>query len=145
MDANADLATFFPELRTETIAGVTLTIPNLKVRQLAPFGKAADPFMPLILTGDYLAVVTHHTDAVCAAVSMVTGAEPEWMGNLDPDEMMRLVAAVFEVNLDFFAQRLLPQKAALQARMVQLLVQLAGEQASLGSSDTDTALPNAPN
>ena len=145
MDANADLATFFPEPRTETIAGVTLTIPNLKVRQLAPFGKAADPFMPLILTGDYLAAVTHHTDAVCAAVSMVTGAEPEWLGNLDPDEMMQLVAAVFEVNLDFFAQRLLPQKAALQARMVELLSRLVGEQASLGSSATDTALPNAPN
>lgn len=145
MDANADLATFFPEPRTEIIAGVTLTIPNLKVRQLAPFGKVADPFMPLILTGDYLAAVTHHTDAVCAAVSMVTGADQDWLGDLDPDEMMRLVAAVFEVNLDFFAQRLLPQKAALQARMLQLLVQLAGEQASLGSSDTDTALPNAPN
>lgn len=145
MDANADLATFFPEPRTEIIAGVTLTIPNLKVRQLAPFGKAADPFMPLILTGDYLAVVTHHTDAVCAAVSMVTGAEPEWLGNLDPDEMMRLIAAVFEVNLDFFAQRLLPQKAALQARMVELLSRLVGEQASPGSSATDTASPNAPN
>ena len=144
MDAKADLTTFFPDPRTEVIGGKTLSIPNLKVRQLAPFGKAADPFMPMVLTGDYLAAVTHHTDAVCQAVSIVTGADPDWLGDLDPDEMLRLVAAVFEVNLDFFAQRLLPQKAALQARMTDLLLRLAGQPDSPGSFGTDTALPNAP-
>lgn len=144
MDAKDDLNTFFPEIRTETIGGRDIKVPNLKVRQLAAFGRAADPFMPLILTGDYLAVVTHHTDSVCEAVSIATGVETDWLGDLDPDEMLRLVAAVFEVNLDFFAQRLLPQKAALQARMTELLVQWVGAQDSHGSSDTDTALPNAP-
>lgn len=144
MDPKDDLATFFPEPRTEVIAGKTLTIPSLKVRQLAPFGKAADPFMPLVLTGDYLAAVTHHTDAVCEAVSIATGADKAWLGDLDPDEMLRLMAAVFEVNLDFFAQRLLPQKAALQARMIEMLTRLAGEPALPGSSGTATALPNAP-
>ena len=70
--------------------------------------------------------------------------DADWLGDLDPDDMLRLVAAVFEVNLDFFARRLLPQKAAAQARMTDLLVQLAGEPASPGSSDTDTASQNVP-
>lgn len=144
MDAKDDLNTFFPQVRTETIGGREIKVPNLKVRQLAPFGRAAEPFMPLVLTGDYLAAVTYHTAAVCEAVSIVTGTDADWLGDLDPDDMLRLVAAVFEVNLDFFARRLLPQKAAAQARMTDLLVQLAGEPALPGSSDTDTASQNVP-
>ena len=117
-------------------------MPNLKVRQLAAFGKASDPFMPLIVTADYMAVLTHHTEAACQAVSIVTGAEVAWLMDLDPDDMLRLISAVYEVNFDFFARRLLPERAAAGERLMALMINLVGEKPSLGLSDADTASQN---
>ena len=70
---NDELEVFFPKVRQEGIAGKLINIPNLKVRQLSAFAKASEPFMPLIVTGDYLAVLTHHTEAACQARDTVVG------------------------------------------------------------------------
>jgi len=145
MEKTDDLGAFFPEIRTETIKGKTLAVPNVKVRQLVAFGKASEPFMPLVVAADYMAVLTHHTDAACRAVSIITGAEVEWLADLDPDDMLRLISAVYEVNFDFFARRLLPEQAAAGARMTELMIQLVGEKPSPGLSDADTALPSSEN
>ncbi|WP_426033334.1 hypothetical protein [Cypionkella sp. TWP1-2-1b2] len=48
---------------------------------------------------------------------------------------------MFEVNIDFFAQRLLPQRAAMGARMHKLLQHWVGQQVSQDLSDGATALP----
>ncbi|MES2435056.1 MAG: hypothetical protein V4586_14685 [Pseudomonadota bacterium] len=141
MEKTDELAALFPEIRTESIAGKTLSVPNLKVRQLTAFGKASEAFMPLIVTADYMAVLTHHTEAACQAVSIVTGAEVAWLMDLDPDDMLRLISAVYEVNFDFFARRLLPAGAAAGERMMALMINLAGEKPSPGLSDADTASP----
>ena len=140
---NDELEVFFPKVRQEGIAGKLINIPNLKVRQLAAFGKASEPFMPLIVTGDYLAVLTHHTEAACQAVAIVTGVDIDWMMGLDPDDMLVLISAVYEVNFDFFARRLLPAREAAGARMMTKLIQLAGEKPSPGLSDADTNLPSS--
>lgn len=137
MEKTDDLAAFFPEIRTATIAGKTLSIPNLKVRQLSAFAKVSEPYMPLIITADYMAVLTHHTEAACQAVSIVTGAEVAWLMDLDPDVMLRLISAVYEVNFDFFARRLLPERAAAGERLMALMINLVGEKPSLGLSDAD--------
>ncbi|WP_054006443.1 hypothetical protein, partial [Cypionkella psychrotolerans] len=142
MEKTDDLAAFFPEIRRETIAGKTLPIPNLKVRQLSAFGKASEPFMPLVVAADYMSVLTHHTEAACQAVSIVTGADVAWLMDLDPDEMLRLISAVYEVNFDFFARRLLPERAAAGERLMALMINLAGAKPSLGSSDADTTSPS---
>ncbi|WP_054008039.1 hypothetical protein [Cypionkella psychrotolerans] len=140
-----DLETFFPEVRTVSIAGKTLAIPNLKVRQLSAFAKVSEPFMPLIVTADYMAVLTHHTEAACQAVSIVTGTDVAWLMDLDPDEMLRLISAVYEVNFDFFARRLLPERAAAGERLMALMINWAGAKPSLGSSDADTTSPSLAN
>lgn len=140
MEKTDELAAFFPEVRTEVIAGKTLSIPNLKVRQLTAFGKASEAFMPLIITADYMAVLTHHTEGACQAVSIVTGADVAWLMDLDPDDMLRLISAVYEVNFDFFARRLLPARAAAGERLMALMINLVGEKPSPGLSDADTVL-----
>lgn len=145
MEKTDELAALFPEIRSETVAGKTLSVPNLKVRQLAAFGKASEAFMPLIIAADYMAVLTHHTEAACQAVSIVTGAEVAWLMDLDPDDMLRLISAVYEVNFDFFARRLLPERAAAGERLMALMINLVGERPSLGLSDADTASPSLAN
>lgn len=142
VDQTAELGAFFPTVRSETIAGKTLLVPNLKVRQLAAFSKASEAFMPLIVTADYMGALTHHTEAACQAVSIVTGADMAWLMDLDPDDMLRLISAVYEVNFDFFARRLLPERAAAGERLMALMVNLAGAKPSPGSSDVDTASQN---
>ncbi|OYU38605.1 MAG: hypothetical protein CFE33_15035 [Pseudorhodobacter sp. PARRP1] len=142
MEKTDELAAIFPETRSFTIAGKSLLVPNLKVRQLAAFAKASDPFMPLIVTADYMGALTHHTEAACQAVAIVTGADVAWLMDLDPDDMLRLISAVYEVNFDFFARRLLPERAAAGERMMALMINLAGEKPSPGLSDADTALQN---
>lgn len=142
MEKTDELAAIFPETRSLTIAGKVLSIPNLKVRQLTAFAKASDPFMPLIVTADYMGALTHHTEAACQAVSIVTGADLAWLMDLDPDDMLRLISAVYEVNFDFFARRLLPERAAAGERLMALMINLAGEKPSPGLSDADTASQN---
>ena len=145
MDSQTDsLETFFPTPRIEIIAGREISILPLRMRQMTGFAKATESFMPLIVASDYMAALMLHLDDVRAAVALVTGEDPEWLAGLYADDMIRLTAAVFEVNLDFFARRLLPAKAKHGAAMTALLIGLAGEPASPGLSVTDTALPNAP-
>ena len=145
MEKTDELGAFFPEIRTETIAGKALSIPNLKVRQLSAFAKVSEPYMPLVVTADYMAVLTHHTEAACQAVSIVTGADVAWLMDLDPDDMLRLISAVYEVNFDFFARRLLPARAAAGERLMALMINLVGEKPSLGLSDADTVSPSLAN
>ena len=142
MQNTDELEILFPQARTETIAGETLSIPNLKVRQLSAFAKVSEPYMPLVVTADYMAVLTHHTEAACQAVSIVTGAEVAWLMDLGPDDMLRLISAVYEVNFDFFARRLLPERAAAGERLMALMINLVGEKPSLGLSDADITLPS---
>lgn len=139
----ADLAVLYPNPRTEVIAAITIEIGNLKVRQLNGFATATASFMHLIVAADYLAAITHHTDDVVAAVEIATGLSRDWLGDLDPDDMVRLTAAVFEVNLGFFGARLLPARKAAGERMAVLLAGLAGAPESPGLSGTDTALPKS--
>ena len=145
MEKTDELGAFFPEIRTETIAGKALSIPNLKVRQLSAFAKVSEPYMPLVVTADYMAVLTHHTEAACQAVSIVTGADVAWLMDLDPDDMLRLISAVYEVNFDFFARRLLPARAAAGERLMALMINLVGEKPSPGLSDADTVSPSLAN
>lgn len=144
MDPKDSLATFYPVPRMETVAGVEIAIPAMTLRQLVRFSHSSAPFMERIVTSDYLGAMIHHTDAVLDCVTIATGAARDWLDAMAPDEALRLVAAVFEVNADFFAQRLLPVNREMGARMVNLLNRLAGDAALPGLSSTATPLPSAP-
>lgn len=137
------LEVFAPVPREVEIGGRTLAILPLKMRQLPGFARAAAPFMELIVTSDYMGALTEHGPAVCDAVAVASGAEREWLDELYPDDMLRLTAAVFEVNLDFFAHRLLPISQEMGAGMAALMVEWNGDTPSPGLSGEDTALPNA--
>ena len=143
MDPKDSLATLFPSPRRETVAGRQIVIPVMKLRQLAQFSQACAPFITRIVTSDYIGAMIHHTDAVLECVKIATGVDAGWLDALDPDDTLRLVAAVFEANADFFAQRLLPVNREMGARMANLLNRLGGDAPLPGLSSTATPLPNA--
>jgi hypothetical protein len=57
-----------------------------------------------------------HGEAVYEGVGICIGKSPEWMADLAPDEFLALGRAVYEVNRDFFVQRLGPLLAVRAGR-----------------------------
>lgn len=143
MTKTDSLEVFAPVPREVRISGRDLAILPLKMRQLPEFARAAAPFMALIVASDYMGALTAHGPAVCDAVAIASGAERDWLDEIYPDDMVRLTAAVFEVNLDFFARRLLPISQEMGTGMAALMLEWSGDTPSHGSSGADTALPNA--
>jgi len=110
---NDDLETLADEGVELEIAGKKLHLRPLRVRQipavsraLAPLAsadmdwKSDDPvtWLPLLAMGDHL------IEAVAAA----TDQPMEWVGELQPVEFTRLLAACLEVNGDFFRRQVEP-------------------------------------
>ncbi|MDT8856429.1 hypothetical protein RNZ50_15655 [Paracoccaceae bacterium Fryx2] len=141
--ATDTLEVFAPIPREVAVAGRTITVLPLKMRQLPGFARAAEPFMALIVTSDYMGAITAHGPSVCEAVAIATGTDRDWLDELYPDDMVRLAAAVFEVNLDFFAHRLLPVTREMGAGMAARMLEWSGAPPSPDSSAADTASPNA--
>ena len=65
--------------------------------------------------------------AIHKAVAIASRRPPEWVTNLALDDAVRLAEAVFEVNADFFIQRVLPSLTEAATRVSQTLgVQIPG-------------------
>lgn len=140
-DTSLDL--FYPVPRIEQVAGVAVAVPQLKVRQYAAFQTAVQPIMGYMIAADYLGAVTHETEASARTVVVATGVERDWLDERPVDELMQLLAAVCEVQIDFFTRRLRPVQSELESRTRALMVALDGPQPLPSSSDPATALPNA--
>jgi len=141
---DAGLEVFFPIAHIETVGGREIAAPPLKVRQYAAFQAVVQPIIGYMVNAAYLDAVTHQTEACCRTVVVATGVDPEWLGEQDPDDLMRLLAAVCEVQIDFFVRRLRPAQDALGERTRALMAGLDGPPPLPGLSGTDTALPSAP-
>ena len=110
-----------PSSRMVRVAGCEVEVGVLRMRQLPAFSRAiARPF-PLIVAGDYLAVIVEFADDVVAAVSIATGKEAKFLNDLLPHEFLELAKAVFEVNLDFFARAVLPAARDTMAAIRQAM------------------------
>ena len=138
------LETFTPKDLAVEAGGKRLSIVPLRVRDLAGFARAIDPAMPLILAERYQAAVAHHGPAMIAAVAIGAHQDEDWVADLPPDEFLRLAAAVLEVNLDFFARRVLPVASQIGAQIAGLTAEIraqagtSGDGSSPGSRDGDT-------
>lgn len=58
-----------------------------------------------------------HSDDLCRAVSAATGISAKAMSEMLPDECLLLTVKVVRVNIDFFAQSLLPMFAKSVGQM----------------------------
>lgn len=109
--ADNDLDILDPTGRNVMVGGRTVSVVPLTIGQLPRFVRAIQPAAPL-LAGDtdinWLPLVAEHGEALIAAAAVATGIEPKDIEALAPDEFVLLCGAIFEVNCDFFVQRLAP-------------------------------------
>ena len=104
------------------IGGERLELTPLKVGELPAFARAVQPVAAsLSASPDWLALLAEHGEAVIEAVAIASRRPAEWVAGLGLDEAVRLAEAVFEVNADFFIQRVLPSLTEAATRVSQTL------------------------
>lgn len=137
-----DLEEFIPKSVTLKVAGMDFVITPLKIGQLPAFAAAITPAYGYIEQDKFIEAVLHQYDAVRDAAAIAVGQPKEWLDDLAPDDFVELSTAIYEINLDFFARRLLPllQQSAIRiATAAAQMPKLTGETSSPGSSSGDTA------
>ena len=113
---------------TLVIGGEPLELTPIRVGELPAFARAVQPVaVSLSASPDWLALMAEHGEAVIEAVAIATRRPVDWVAGLGLDEAVRLTEAVFEVNADFFIQRVLPSLTEAAPRVSQTLgVQIPG-------------------
>jgi hypothetical protein len=133
------LEAFVPELRTVRAGGCDVVVRPLTLRQLPLFARAVEPLLPALLSGQVIPALVADPDRLVAAVAAATALPEAEIRDLDPAEFVRLVAAVVEVNVDFFARSLLPATRAAEAAILARAASLStGPSSSPGSASADT-------
>jgi len=111
------LETYVPTPRMITAGTTSIAVLPLKVRQIPAFTRALWPAMPLLFEGKLALAVSRHGDDLITAMSVATDTPANVVGDLLADEFLAVVAAVMEVNGDFFAQRVAPQIETMRAQL----------------------------
>ena len=107
---------------TLVIGGERLDLTPLKVGDVPAFARAVQPVAAsLSASPDWLALLAEHGEAVIDAVAIASRRPSEWVTSLALDDAVRLAEAVFEVNADFFIQRVLPSLTEAATRVSQTL------------------------
>ena len=107
---------------TLVIGGERLELTPIRVGELPAFARAVQPVaVSLSASPDWLALMAEHGEAVIEAVAIATRRPVDWVAGLGLDEAVRLTEAVFEVNADFFIQRVLPSLTEAATRINQTL------------------------
>ncbi|HVT35712.1 MAG TPA: hypothetical protein VHE37_09010 [Nevskiaceae bacterium] len=142
-----------PRVERVTIRGRTLDVRPLTVARTPAFlreggpallaifaGESLQPlFKPATPAGEKLALVSQllaeHQQALVNAIAVALDESPADLAQLNPAELVELVAAVLGVNLDFFVRAVAPQLGRLALHLVRIQSRL--------SSATSSAPPRA--
>lgn len=114
-----DFATFPPQPQSLDIAGDTLALTPIRVGEVPALLAAIKPIAPHLVNGDpdWLALLTEHGDAILDALAIAARRPREWVEALSLDDAVQLATALFEVNVDFFVQRVVPAIQSAAARI----------------------------
>lgn len=101
--------------------GRELTITPLKVGVLPAFARAVAPIFDALPgaggTINFGTLIADHGDRVIEATALATGVPRMELEESDLDQFMELVAAVVEVNRDFFTRRVQGTAAKVAKRL----------------------------
>lgn len=114
------LETYVPTACSLEVGGKTLSFGPMRVRQIPGFVAALAPALHLITAGQLLAAVSAHGDALIRASAIASGEPEDWIGELMPDDFVRLVTEVIEVNASFFVARVMPAMTRAEGLMTRL-------------------------
>ena len=106
------LATWFPEPTLIATDIGDIAIAPVTLGKLQPFARATAPLLDAIPTSNspqqWVALMATHGDAAIEALSIATGKSRTDIESLPIDQAAQLAIAIVMVNLNFFAQRVLP-------------------------------------
>lgn len=107
-----------PVATSIVIADETIDITPIKMGELPALSRAVQPLAAhLSASPDWLALIAEHGDALIDVLVIAVRRPREWIATLQLDDAVRLASHVFEVNSDFFIQRLLPSVTDAAARL----------------------------
>lgn len=119
------LADFVPEVRLVAVGEDQIEVRPLTIGQLPGFSRAVTPILPGLLSGQIMPVLMADPEALFEAVAISTGLPLARLHAMDPVAFVALAQAVIEVNVDFFARRLLPAARAAEQAILTRMVALA--------------------
>jgi len=132
---------FPPAPVTLDVGGESLEITPIRVGEVPALIKAVRPFAgQLSAEADWLVLLAEHGESLLGALAVAARRERAWVERLSLDDAVRLAAALFEVNADFFVQRLAP---AVQHAAARVNGRLSGATPSTASSAPGTASPTS--
>jgi hypothetical protein len=109
-----DLNTLAPAPTIVTVGGREIAVSPLKVRQLQPVLSALGPALRdgfaqgFDSPAAWLLFFESHTDRVINTVASACDLKRDFVGELEPRELMELAVVVVEVNRDFFTRQVMP-------------------------------------
>jgi hypothetical protein len=110
-----------PEPLILAVGGDQLEITPLRIGELPGFARAVKPIAAhLTLQPDWMLILGEDGEVLILALALACRRPPEWLAALSLDEAIQVAEAVFEVNADFFIQRVVPQLQRVSQRLGSL-------------------------
>lgn len=115
-----ELETIFPTGKQVNIGEETLNITPFKLGQINKVLKAAEPMFVVFKTVDtngtdeevgskiITELLLHCGDSIRDILAISVNKSVEWVDELEADKVIELLSVIFEVNKDFFIQKVLP-------------------------------------
>ena len=120
------LNTFAPIPVQLPLAGETLELTPIRLGELPRFLAVVHPVAEaLVGEPDWIALLACHGETVLELLAISTRRDRAWINALSLDEAVRIAAAVFEVNADFFVHHVVPSIQQSAQRIAPIL-RLAG-------------------
>ena len=105
-----------------TLCGTALEWTPLRLGELPRLLAVVRPLAEDIGTDpDWMALLGRHGDAVLDLLAITTRRERAWVNDLSLEDAVQLVAAVFEVNADFFVAQVVPSIQGAAERLAPTL------------------------
>ena len=129
----SDFDAFPPAPQSLSIAGIALEITPIRVGEIPALLAAVRPFAHRLVDGepDWLELLADHGDALIKAIAVASRQPQDWVAALTMDDAIRLATTLFEVNADFFVQRVVP---TIQHAAARINAQMSGPLAGLTPS-----------
>lgn len=119
------LDVFVPQPRTVTLNdGREIGVLPLRLGQVPAFVKASKAVAPYLFVADYMVVLNDHPQDAAEMIVVATALSADQAADLWQDEAVRLLTAIYEVNADFFVQRLRPAMTAAAGEAAQRIATL---------------------
>lgn len=126
--------TFSPSPVVVTLSGGALELTPIRLGELPRLLAVVRPLASELTTDpDWLALLGQHGDAVLDLLAITTRRERAWVNDLPLDDAVQLVAAVFEVNADFFVAHVVPAIQGAAQRLAPTLRSLTNSGGTLPS------------